>query len=169
MRLSILLVFLAFAPAHAAADMSAFTPGPVIENFGQVADVDATVAVPSDAVLRHSFDVSTPAEDGQLNRTLTSVARFINMHARAGIEEDRIDVAIVVHGKAIQDVSGAAPASADLVATLIDHGVKIYVCGQTAAYYDVATDDLLPGVDMALSAMTMHALLQQQGYTLNPF
>lgn len=169
MRLTILLPVLAFAPACAAADMSAFTPGPALENYGQVADVDVTVAVPKDAVFRHSFDVSAPAEDGQLNRTLTSVARFINMHARAGIDEDRIHVAVVVHGKAIQDVSGEAPANADLVATLIDHGVKIYVCGQTAAYYGVATDDLLPGVDMALSAMTMHVLLQQEGFTLNPF
>lgn len=169
MRTLILLPILAFLPVHAVADMSAFTPGPVIKNYGQVVDVDVTVDVPKDVVLHHSFDVSTPAEDGQLNRALTSVARFINMHARAGIDEDRIHVAIVFHGKAIRDVSGAAPASADLVATLIDHGVKIYVCGQTAAYYDVARDDLLPGVDMALSAMTMHALLQQQGYTLNPF
>lgn len=123
MRLLILLLpFLVFAPAYAVADMSAFTPGPVIENYGQVANVEVTVAVPEDAVFRHSFDVS-----------------------------------------------GEAPASADLVATLVDHGVRIYVCGQTAAYYSVATDDLLPGVDMALSAMTMHALLQQQGFTLNPF
>jgi len=28
---------------------------------------------------------------------------------------------------------------------------------------------LLPGVEMALSAMTAHAILQQEGYTLNPF
>jgi hypothetical protein len=34
---------------------------------------------------------------------------------------------------------------------------------------DVATDDLLPGVEMALSAMTAHALLQNSGFTLNPF
>jgi hypothetical protein len=33
----------------------------------------------------------------------------------------------------------------------------------------VKTEDLLPGVEMALSAMTAHALLQQQGYTFNPF
>jgi intracellular sulfur oxidation DsrE/DsrF family protein len=47
--------------------------------------------------------------------------------------------------------------------------VRIFVCGQSAAYYDVTTNDLLPGVEMALSAMTVHALLQQQGYSLNPF
>jgi intracellular sulfur oxidation DsrE/DsrF family protein len=55
------------------------------------------------------------------------------------------------------------------VAALLGAGARIIVCGQTAAYYDVATEDLLPGVEMALSAMTVHALLQQQGFTLNPF
>ena len=66
-------------------------------------------------------------------------------------------------------MAGENSAGAGLIAALTDHGVRIIVCGQSAAYYDVATDDLLPGVEMALSAMTAHALLQQQGYTLNPF
>ena len=169
MRLRPLLAILLALPAAAIADMESFTKGPVFADHGPVADVETTVAVPADATLRHVFDTGTRAEDGQPNRTLVSAARFINMHARAGIDPERIDVAVVVHGKAIYDVSGLAPDSADLVAALIDHGVKIYVCGQTAAYYDVANDDLLPGVEMALSAMTMHALLQQKGYTLNPF
>ena len=36
-------------------------------------------------------------------------------------------------------------------------------------YYDVAAEDLPDGVELMLSAMTAHALLQQDGYTLNPF
>ena len=134
-----------------------------------VADVQSALPVPADAVLRHTFDVAKRAEDGELNRTLVSAARFINMHARAGVHADRIKVAVVVHGTAVHDVAGEAPASAGLVAALVDQGVRILVCGQSAAYYDVKSDDLLPGVEMALSAMTAHALLQQQGYTLNPF
>ena len=169
MRLRLLLATVIVLPAAALADLESFTTGPVFEDYGPVADVETTVAVPADATLRHVFDAGTRAEDGQPNRTLVSAARFINMHARAGIDPERIEVAVVVHGKAIYDVSGEAPGSAELVAALIDHGVKIYVCGQTAAYYDVTNDDLLPGVELALSAMTMHALLQQKGYTLNPF
>jgi len=34
---------------------------------------------------------------------------------------------------------------------------------------DIREADLLPGITMAPSAITAHALLQQQGYTLNPF
>jgi hypothetical protein len=36
-------------------------------------------------------------------------------------------------------------------------------------YYDIGKDDLLPKVELSLSAMTTHAQLQSQGYTLNPF
>lgn len=169
MRSLLLLPILAFLPGIVFADSDSFTTGPVIDDYGPVAEVDVTLPVPADSVLRHSFDVSTRAENGEPNRTLVSAARFINMHARAGVDANRIRVAAVVHGKAIYDVSGEAQGNADLVAALLDAGVRIIVCGQTAAYYDVATDDLLPGVEMALSAMTAHALLQQQGYTLNPF
>jgi intracellular sulfur oxidation DsrE/DsrF family protein len=168
MRL-LLLAIVAVLACQAHADMNSFRNGPVFKDFGPVADVDTSVTIPANTTLRHVFDVGAQSENGEPNRTLVSAARFINMHARAGVETDRIQVAVIVHGKAIYDVSGIAPDNAELVAALVDHGVKIYVCGQTAAYYDVATSDLLPGVEMALSAMTMHALLQQQGYTLNPF
>jgi intracellular sulfur oxidation DsrE/DsrF family protein len=169
MRASILLPILTILPIATYADFSSFSTGPAIDEYGPVADVDVTFPIPNDVVLRHSFDVAEQADDGKLNRTLVSVARFINMHARAGIDANRIEVAVVVHGKAVHDVSTEASSSTGLVAALIDHGVSIIVCGQSAAYYGVMTDDLLPGVEMALSAMTAHALLQQQGYTLNPF
>ena len=169
MRSIALLSVLLVLPGFADADSGSFTTGPVIQDYGPVADVDSALPIPKDAVLRHTFDVARRAEDGALNRTLVSAARFINMHARAGVDADRIKVAVVVHGTAVHDVSGEAPASAGLVAALVDHGVRVLVCGQSAAYYNVTPDDLLPGVEMALSAMTAHALLQQQGYTLNPF
>lgn len=169
MRSLCLLSILVTLPGIGRADLSSFTTGPVFEDYGPVADIAVTLPVPEDAVFRHSFDVSRQANDGEVNRTLESAARFINMHARAGVDPDRIHLAIVVHGTAVRDVSGEAPGSAGLVAALVDHGVRIVVCGQSAAYYGVTTDDLLPGVEMAISAMTVHALLQQQGYTLNPF
>tara|TARA_R110002072_G_scaffold36848_3_gene108186 strand:+ start:54 stop:587 length:534 start_codon:yes stop_codon:yes gene_type:complete len=166
---------LASAPALAGPD--AFHPGSVIPDYGNVATIDTTIAPPENP--RLSFDVSAAAEAGELNRTLVSAARYINMNAEAGIDPATISVAVVVHGGAVRDVAnaetyasahdGAENANAALIAALIENGVHIYVCGQSAAYYDVATEDLLPGVDMALSAMTAHTMLQQQGYAINPF
>ncbi|MEE2877945.1 MAG: DsrE family protein, partial [Pseudomonadota bacterium] len=43
------------------------------------------------------------------------------------------------------------------------------LCGQTAAAREIEKDDLIPGVQIALSAMTAHAVLANQGYSLNPF
>lgn len=162
-------LILAACASTALADEGAFTTGPVFKDYGPVAAIDVTMPIPAGTAFKHSFDVSTPAATGDPNSTLVSAARFINMHARAGVPIDDIRVAIVVHGKAVKEMADELSASAGLIAALTDQEVRIIVCGQSAAYYDVATDDLLPGVEMALSAMTAHAVLQQQGYTLNPF
>ena len=87
--------------------------------------------------------------------------------------------AVVVHGAAVLDLlsddawsardRGAANPSGAMVREMIDQGVRFIVCGQSAAGQGVAKSELIPGVELALSAMTAHALLQQQGYTVNPF
>lgn len=154
---------------NAVADEKTFTTGPVFDDYGPVASIDATMPIPPDTIFRHSFDVAAQAPAGEPNTTLVSAARFINLHARAGVPEENITVAVIVHGNAVKDVADENSASAGVVAALIDHGVRIIVCGQSATYRGITTDDLLPGVEMAHSAMTAHALFQQQGYTLNPF
>ncbi|WDI30014.1 DsrE family protein [Hyphococcus flavus] len=175
LQIAIGMVFLA-ASVHAQNEK--FSTGPVFEDFGPVANVDNELIIPDGAKMRISFDVSKGADAGELNRTLVSAARFINMHARTGVPVEDIDAAVVVHGKAVYDVSKAARyadaiggenANAALIEALTGKGVRIIVCGQSAAYYEVANDDLLPGVEMAISAMTAHVLLQQEGYAINPF
>lgn len=156
-----------------------FHAGTVIENFGKVASVDGATPLPRRAKFKVLFDTAKGAEPGSVNRTLNSAARFLNMHAEAGIAEKNMKVAVVFHGKGSFDLTkpeyygakfdGAKNATAELIQDLTGKGVRVILCGQTAAYYDITNDDLLPGVEMALSAMTAHALLQQDGYTLNPF
>lgn len=146
-----------------------FKTGPVFEDFGPHATIAGAAPVAADAVFRVSFDTKTKADDGAANRTLTSAARFINMHVAAGVEVSNINLAVVVHGKAVHDVVAASDANLALIDALTTNNVRIIVCGQSAAYYGVATTDLAPRVEMALSAMTAHARLQQNGYTLNPF
>lgn len=155
-----------------------FTTGPLIEDFGPVANVETTLEIPDGAVFKVSFDVNEPADAGALNRSLVTAARFLNMHVRAGVAPEDIALAFVIHGKAVFDVTkddrhtaerNTTNANKMLIEKLAAHGVEIMVCGQSAAYYGVSVGDLLPGVEMSLSAMTAHALLQQNGYTLNPF
>lgn len=162
-------------------DFSRFTTGPVFADEGPNAEVASTMPIPGDAMFKVTMDVAERASDGEAaNRTLISAARLINMHARAGVPVERTQVAVVVHGSAALDLlsdeayaarfDGAANPSGEILEVLINHGVRVILCGQSGAAQGIdETTDLAPGVEVALSAMTAHALLQQSGYTLNPF
>ena len=181
MRLMGLASLALMAAPVAAQDMSAFTTGPVIEDFGPHAPVAGMAAIPEDARFAIAFDVSAPAAEGSANRGFESAARFLNMAVAAGVPEENIKLAVVVHGRAGMELltnaaHGVHPASrkgdnpsAGLVEALLDKGVRFILCGQTTAAYSIAPDDLIDGVEVWLSAITAHALLQQQGYTVNPF
>lgn len=156
-----------------------FHAGTVIPDFGAVASVDGHAPIPAEATFSIVFDASDPGKPGSINRTIESAARFINMHVEAGIPREAIRLAVVVHGQAAFDLTNAstyaakhdsaANANIAAIAALSQHDVQFILCGQSAAALGIKRDQLAPGVRMALSAMTAHALLQQQGYTLNPF
>jgi len=157
----------------------AFKTGPVFTEFGPAAVIEADMIIPKRAKFKILFDTAKAAKPGEVNRTLTSAARFINMHAEAGVPEKNMKLAVVFHGSGSFDLTkdaaygakydGMENANAALIAALTEKNIRIILCGQSAAYHGIAKDDLLPNVEMALSAMTAHALLQQEGYTLNPF
>ncbi|MEZ5680627.1 MAG: DsrE family protein [Erythrobacter sp.] len=170
LKKSMMIAVALVASPLAAQDMSVFKPGPVFDGFGPHAPVPGIGEVPADTEFSVAFDVAKPAEEGERNRGFESAARFINMHVAHGVPEENIRIAVVVHGKAVNDLLARGDnASADMVQIMLEHGVRFIVCGQSAAAYGVTQDQLIPGVEMALSAMTAHALLQQRGYTVNPF
>ncbi|MEO9490827.1 MAG: DsrE family protein [Marinomonas sp.] len=160
--------------------MSAFKNGPVFENYGPHAPIEGMSALPADAEFAIAFDVAEAAKDGQRHPGFESAARFINMHVANGVPAENIKIAIVVHGKATLDLlndaawvkrerAGDANPSAGLLRALLDHGARIILCGQSGTVNGLAKADLVEGVEVQLSAMTAHALLQQDGYTVNPF
>ena len=154
--------------------------GPVIKDFGPVYEVpEGAWNLHKDKHYKVSMDVSATGDfSSDLNRNFASAARFLNLHARNGIDPGNIEFAIVVHGSAGKDLlkDAAYEARFDevnpntaMLNALADAGVKIYLCGQTAAYRGFATEELNPAVTMALSAMTAHVRLQSEGFTLIPF
>ena len=158
---------------------SGFSTGPVIEGFGPVADMPETAfnLVPGTRY-RLLFDAATGDKDKhEINRRLESVARFLNMHARAGIDPKDLEIEVVTHGATTWDVlSDAAyrkrfgrdnPNTA-LLEALGNAGVKIRECGQSMAYYGLAAEDLAPQVGMAVSAMTVVVRRQAEGWVLLP-
>lgn len=172
-------VTLLLACGAVADETSPFQTGPVFEDFGQKAKIENATPIPDGTVFKISFDVADAAKPGEINRSFNSLARFINMHAAAGVPVENINLALVVHGGASNDLmsdaaygakfDGAKNGNMALLKALMEKGVPVILCGQSAAYHKIDQDDLIPGVEMALSAMTAHALLQQDGYTVNPF
>jgi len=154
--------------------------GPVIESYGPVFEVPGrSWNLEKNKKYKISMDVSASAESsGDLNRRIESAARFLNLHARNGIKPENMEFVIVVHGSAGKDLLTdkayqarfeQANPNTEMLNALGEAGVKIYLCGQTAAYRGFSVEELNPAASMALSAMTAHVRLQEEGFTLIPF
>lgn len=156
-----------------------FSTGPAIPDHGPVATqpADAFNLVPGETY-RVLFDVAFGSKDQHaLNRRLESVARFINLHARADIDAADLEIEVVAHGGTTFDVLSreayrerfeAEHPNADLLEALQAAGVTVYLCGQSASAHGVAPVELAPGVVMAQSAMTVLVRRQAEGWTLLP-
>ncbi len=154
--------------------------GPVIEGYGPTSAItDADIKLPEGFIYKALFDISeTHKKHDQYNRKIESVARFLNMHARNGVKLEEMKLAVVLHGAATKDVltneayakrHGHNNPNIDLIKQLSEKGVEFYICGQSAAFYDIKKSELSSDVKLALSAMTMIVLLQQEDYQLIPF
>jgi intracellular sulfur oxidation DsrE/DsrF family protein len=166
--------------ALAAQPLAQPTTGPVIADFGPVYAVpDPGLPTPMLQELRVRFDVADGAADAKaVSAQLEAAARFLNMHARAGVSAERLKVAVVVHGAAAKDAlnheayrkrHGIDNPNLPLLEALKRAGARLYLCGQTAARQGIAASEMAAPVQMALSAMTAHLVLNAEGYVLNPF
>lgn len=157
---------------------SGATAGPIIHAGGAVFPVTPDFATPLDLDYRLAFDVSVGGDTEQMSTSLNTVARYLNMHARAGVPRDQLLAAVVIHGTAVMDVlspdayharSGGANPNQALLQELLDAGTRVIVCGQSAASRGFAASELADGVELALSAMTAFVALQREGYLVNPW
>lgn len=172
-------VFALLALASSASAQQRTSAGPIIESAGAVFSVDPDIAVDKNQYYKVAFEIATPASSPEaMNQTINTVARFLNMHAQAGVAEDHLRGAIVAHGGAsfelLDDAAyrarhGVDNPNAQLIRELLDAGQPVILCGQSAASRGIAKADLIPGVQVALSAMTAFLMLQERGYRVNPW
>ncbi|MEO1203584.1 MAG: DsrE family protein [Pseudomonadota bacterium] len=154
--------------------------GPLIEGYGPTYPIDdRDVPLEEGFVYKAAFDAADyPGEPDALNRTLVSVARFMNMHARNGVPAENMDLAVVVHGSALKALLNDKAyrsryevdnPNLELIERLEAAGVAFYVCGQSMTFGGVEKHELLPSAKVALSAMTMLTVLQSEDYALLPW
>ena len=150
-----------------------FRPGELIPKWGKITTVPLTHPIPKDTVHKLAIDVAEGGTVGEINKLFVTAASFLNMQHSVGIPEENVHIALVVHGMARKDILndkayGGSNPNTEILAELQKHNVKVYYCGMSAVYNDVAPEDLLPGVEITLSASTTHSMLQQDGYALRP-
>ena len=176
--ISLWRVFLLSSTLLLSTTLFADTNQPIIRDFGKFYLVPDHQAISAKTTFKIAFDVADGADQGKLNYQINSLARFINMHVAHGVKPENIELALVVHGGATLDLLshtdyrqrfGVDNASLPLLEQLLENNTQVFVCGQSAMHHNVSIEALIPGVKMALSAMTAHAQLQQQGFSLNPF
>jgi intracellular sulfur oxidation DsrE/DsrF family protein len=133
---------------------------------------------PLDLDYKVVFDVAAGSSDAsRVSPDIATVARFLNMHARAGVRPERIHAALVLHGGAAKyalvDAAyrkrfGNDNPNLDLLEQLRGAGVRIVLCGQTAVSSGFEREEIAAPVEVALSAMTALVTLQRDGYALIP-
>ena len=154
--------------------------GPVIKDFGKVWSVaNMDFKVDSTKTYRAVFDIMNSPEDvSQLNASIETAARFLNMHAQNGVPISQLKVALVVHNKASKDVItseaykskyGTTNPNEKLLNDLLDVGAEVIFCGQSAASRGFPKEELIPRVQLSLSAMTALIQLQDDNYRLIKF
>ncbi|MFT4832623.1 MAG: intracellular sulfur oxidation DsrE/DsrF family protein [Psychroserpens sp.] len=151
--------------------------GPIIEGFGKVYRVEnPDVIVDINKTFKVVFDVTSSSDDmNELNLAIETAARFLNMHVQAGVPKDQLMVALVVHSKAAKDLLNNTAyqtryqrdnPNSNLVKDLLDADVQVIICGQSAASRGFDRSELIPGVQISLSAMTALIQLNGEGYTI---
>lgn len=154
--------------------------GPVIYDAGSVFSVeDSDFKINVDQNFYAVFDIATTPEDpSQINPLINSLARFLNMHAQAGVSIKNLKVAFAVHGMANKDVLNneayqkrfqMGNPNLELIHALKEAGPEMYICGQTMVFRNVDRAEVLSEVKVALSAMNVLVSLQGQGYGLIRF
>ena len=154
--------------------------GPVISSAGAVWAIEnADFPTDTDKVYKAVFDImNSPESPEQLNPSIETVARYLNMHAQHGVPETNIQAVMVVHNKASKDILmdvpyesryGTSNPNKDLIKELMDSGVRVIFCGQSSIARDIPKEQTLEGVQLALSAMTALISLQDDGYRLIKF
>ncbi|MEC8952880.1 MAG: DsrE family protein [Acidobacteriota bacterium] len=150
--------------------------GPLIEGFGRHVDLPNAdfVMRTDDNIYKVAFEIFQPLNAPERpHMRLEAAARFMNMHAHAGIPQKNLQVKLVLHGggtraamtnEAYQERYEMDNPSLPLLEALSDAGVEIFLCEQSRVLNGLDANEVSAPVKSALSAMTAVVTLQADGY-----
>jgi intracellular sulfur oxidation DsrE/DsrF family protein len=154
--------------------------GPVITGYGEVWNIENPGFITNTTKeYKVVFEIMNTSESpDQLNKSIETAARFLNMHAQHGVPPAYLQVALVVHNEASKDIliNSAYKSrysidnpNKELLQKLLDAGVEVVFCGQSSISRNIPISETIDGVELALSAMTALIQLQDEGFQLIKF
>ncbi len=167
------LLILALASQSVLAD--ALLP-PAVPGYGMVTPVEGAREKPDPAM---DYKVVLNATKGGAADSpppfLDKAAKVANLLAQSGVPPEHRHIVVILQGgattavlndKGLKARSMKRNPSTELIARLNAAGVSVRVCGQALAGAGIERDEVLPGVQVDLSALTTVAALQLRGYAL---
>jgi intracellular sulfur oxidation DsrE/DsrF family protein len=111
----------------------------------------------------------------QINGGLAEVGRIINLHIAAGIPKENLDIAMVVHGGALnvyltneayRKKFNVDNPNLDILKQFTSIKTRLLACGQAELFFNIPAADMIPDVKTALTAKVVLSTYQLKGYVL---
>lgn len=178
-RIIVLLLIFPSAPVSAANNGEWVYP--VIQEIGPVKRLP-NVSFSPESQLRYRvlFDVAKAAlrsDEEAINPGLEKVARYINTLAVGGISPEKMEIALIVHDKALPLVLknefynkrfGRDNPNLRVIEKLRQAGVALYVCGLNLEDWNYDQSWVVEDFQIALSYLVIVTTLQLHGYAYIP-
>jgi len=176
MKLRALLFSLAINAGPAIHCTGAGAAEPLIPGYGRIALIEHPQMRPDPALdYKVVVNVTRAGENGAPPPELEKVAKLANLLAQYGVPAAHRHIVAVIQGSATMAVLSeagmkargkGANLTADLVAKLNAAGVRVDVCSQALAGFKIGQDEVMPGIQVDLSALTTLTTLELQGYAM---
>ncbi|MCA9067600.1 MAG: DsrE family protein [Planctomycetaceae bacterium] len=150
---------------------------PSIKKFGKVVKLPEAAHQPR-SNSQIVVDLTKGGAADELYGSIEKVARFVNIYSGAGKQPAKVDIAVILHGDATlaalnPDAYGkqyktTGNPNLECLHELHEAGVQIYVCGQSLVSKGGKPSEVVPFVDVAVSALTTLVNLQADGYSYVP-
>jgi intracellular sulfur oxidation DsrE/DsrF family protein len=110
-----------------------------------------------------------------INGGFAEIGRIINLHIAAGIPKENLEIAVVIHGSALntflrnesyQKIFKTNNPNLDIIKQFTALNVQLLACGQSELFHHLSKEDLLPEVRTAYSAQIVLSSFQLKGYVL---
>lgn len=148
--------------------MSGVLPVPIIDEWPDTNQVYKLLFV-------WTYGSRDSAKLAKNNAALADIGRVVNLHIASHIPLRNLQLVAAVHGPSVFSLLNDAAyeqrfhrknPNITLIHELQDAGMKFIACGQAMGFLDVKKADLLPGINVAMTAQTIITSYEMKGFVV---